>query len=595
LLNVGAFHCMACGVPCNHETNRRFMKFMLGMHHAMRIRVILLAMALLPALAQAQSAQGTGVRTYPCALQPPQSELDQIAYQNAPVFWFGPGEMFFPTLPFYMAVDRSDNNHTRGTDFQDPDEIAPLKSGHFDLATADTLYLHQSVHDRLHRSVVFYRTRTLTDEERTRFWKIVKSDRQMVNRLDDSRIRYDEGLNTAQVAVVEYYSYYVSDRGLTGHKEDIEFVFVFVPLDEALRKDFRVIVGAGHTNRTPNNVLVQSGVIGDGDRHPNILVELGGHASAPDAPPLGEFQAGHDVNWHPYDMWGVRDFLATGGGGYYGNYEGWKSFPRAVGRTNRLLPPNVSLASPDYDHNYGLLPVSALNELYDAANPPNGGEISQRLVADKLRNLSPALDSSVWSVCGLADELENAVDVKDILRRIRSWGTDLRTIREHKYYRSSPEKIFKRQLYRPIMGVDGWPVLLRAGVRGLDVNNAYISAGVVLPAMNGAMRVPGFIELQAGIQRTHGKPAFLASMTFQEHWNRFATWYIEGSAYTRSTAQAGFESTSKLSIGGGVALQPVLFARKDMSRSFATRLRIGINADPRLRYTRWDTSLQQTF
>jgi hypothetical protein len=164
--------------------------------------------------------------------------------------------------------------------------------------------------------------------------------------------------------VIQYFVYYLQDWGLMGHSEDIEYAFVFIPEQEEAAKSFRVIVGAGHDPPAPNNVLVLAGREASTPRHyhPNILVELGGHSSAPDMPPFGQFSAGLDVNWHIDDLWGTRDEQATAGLSFSGRYEGTMTYPRdpedaltlfprglgASGEESRQVLADLVRVSPDY-------------------------------------------------------------------------------------------------------------------------------------------------------------------------------------------------------------------------------------------------------
>ena len=92
------------------------------------------------------------------------------------------------------------------------------------------------------------------------------------------------------------------------------------------------LVGGGHTQRVPSNVFVDpfhetglgSGLpFGEFGLHPQILVELGDHSSAPDIDRDGRFSASIDVNWHRENVWGrgTRDLQAVAGIAYSGQYQ----------------------------------------------------------------------------------------------------------------------------------------------------------------------------------------------------------------------------------------------------------------------------------
>ena len=115
---------------------------------------------------------------------------------------------------------------------------------------------------------------------------------------------------------------------------------MFVPKSPTAAKSFRVVVGASHDPPAGNNVLVLIRPEAEKERlrHQNILVELGGHSSAPDVPPFGQFSAGLDVNWHIGDLWGTRDAQATAGLSYSGRYEGAMTYPRDQQDAVTLFP-----------------------------------------------------------------------------------------------------------------------------------------------------------------------------------------------------------------------------------------------------------------
>jgi hypothetical protein len=160
---------------------------------------------------------------------------------------------------------------------------------------------------------VLYRVRPLSELERNSMRRFLKKDILAWDQTTEHEWRSLQ-LELQEWKVIEYWFYYVRDRGLVGHPLDIEFAFVFVPNDPDMACEMRMIVGAGHTERVPNNVLVLNNepILGRAnlarrDSLTGVIVELGGHSSAPDVPPHGEFMLGVDVNWQTPKTWGTRD------------------------------------------------------------------------------------------------------------------------------------------------------------------------------------------------------------------------------------------------------------------------------------------------
>lgn len=183
--------------------------------------------------------------------------------------------------------------------------------------------------------------------------------------------------DTTALQAVIYYFYYLYDRGLKGkgsHPNDRESVVLFMPRDPNVRRKFRILVGNSHKDPAANNVLVLAGPDASDARYwrTNILVELGGHASAPDLPPFGQYNAGLDVNWHMSRAWGTRDVQATAGLGFLGSYRQEMSFPRDSRYTVSLFPKiAVNLKQPaldsleEFSPKYTLLPGPLLHDVYD--------------------------------------------------------------------------------------------------------------------------------------------------------------------------------------------------------------------------------------
>jgi hypothetical protein len=314
-----------------------------------------------------------------------------LAKRFAPILRFAPGERYFPTLPFFTAFDPdsfvvarlSDSTQERYRAWVRPPIESNLKYlSPQGVPPPDTLllrpqqlvslsFLRDRYLERLSQAaqgsphevkpphpVVLYRVCDLADRgaspdgkhgwggQARVLWSYLRSDPQSWDRFGlDTLSAVVDGrpvlLKTVdEFRVVQYYFYYMADWGLQGHAEDIEFVFVFVPRNAAIARRFRIVVGAGHDPPAPNNVMVFLGPEADRTKHlnQNVLVELGGHSSAPDLPPFGQFSAGLDVNWHIDDVWGTRDEQASGGISFAGRYEGVMTYPRDPQDAVTLFP-----------------------------------------------------------------------------------------------------------------------------------------------------------------------------------------------------------------------------------------------------------------
>jgi len=295
------------------------------------------------------------------------------ALKYAPILWFANDERYFPTLPFFSAFDGVDNDGDNKLDFDDRDEIAPFDPAAKDSAKAswDSLKKwYDSLADSAKRKMttVFYRKRATSANK---IKDILFGDEQLWRRLE-KKVKADTSFkkyldSTAPIAVYEYYFYYVNDEGLQGHPHDLERVFIFVPADSPI--PFRIVVGDGHGDATPNNVLVYN-MNGNSDFPPNdrykshlhILVELGGHSIAPDLKGDGRFDPVVDANWHSENLWGTRDVQAKVGGGATGNYETWMTFPRDS--ATKFFPPDDELNLPASHGCYRLLPAENFKNLY---------------------------------------------------------------------------------------------------------------------------------------------------------------------------------------------------------------------------------------
>lgn len=277
-----------------------------------------------------------------------------LARRYAPVLSFAAGERYFPTLPFFTAFDGVTNDADTLVDFADADEIAPpADSGRTSWSRLNRIYRpainDTSDHGRsefgLERVVAFYRICRLDRKQARQIRLYLESDEQAWKRFKDDTPLDDIIGPRPEFDLIQYYFYYLRDFGLQGHPQDIELVSVFLPAHPADRDQFRIVVGSGHSDRTPNNVLVLSAPhLGapalDSTLH--VLVELGGHSSAPDLPPYLSFTPGLDVNWHAYDVWGTRDIQAVAGTGFLGSYKPEMTFERDPLDAVSVYPPSYS-------------------------------------------------------------------------------------------------------------------------------------------------------------------------------------------------------------------------------------------------------------
>ncbi|HEV8125803.1 MAG TPA: hypothetical protein VGP80_16265 [Gemmatimonadales bacterium] len=323
-----------------------------------------------------------------------------LARRYAPVLRFAPGERYFPTVPYFMAWDGLDNNGSPGVDLSDLDEIAPRLRDTVYWDLVDDSYRRQFIGiepadttkpslEARERAAVFFRVRDLCRGESNELKRFLRSDEQAWHRFNHELL--DSLGDSLRFRVVEYYFYYVRDEGLEGHPQDIEFTYLFLPYRRELSSrgqinptdnesglQFRIVVGGGHSYRTPNNILVMGGDRAGRDTTLNILVELGGHSSAPDAPPHGSFISGLDVNWHVYDIWGTRDIQAVAGVGFDGPYQTSMTFPRDTADAVTLFPSTLSSAAVDslkqmrVEQTQGSRPVEAASSAIPSPHGPCG-------------------------------------------------------------------------------------------------------------------------------------------------------------------------------------------------------------------------------
>ncbi len=306
------------------------------------------------------------------------SFADTLARQFAPALSFAPGEGLFPTVPFSTALDGDGSNGDPAkADLADPWEIAPyLRRPGSQLPADSSVALNSlpvswkellnayqpdsgaghpigrtgyALDYALHRVVVLYRVCSLSRNQNKNLERYLRSDEQAFERFQQIRT-FDVILKKpspdaiAEFDVIQYFLYYLADRGLAGHPNDIELVSVFLPKAKDLREKFRIVVGSGHSTRTPNNVLVLSAAHRGESRLQDtlhVLIELGGHSSIRIcARSGGLFQASTPTGMRTTS--GARAMpQAASGIGYIGQYRPAMLFDRGFDPTASTCIPEI--------------------------------------------------------------------------------------------------------------------------------------------------------------------------------------------------------------------------------------------------------------
>ena len=531
------------------------------------------------------------------------AEMKPILEQFAPVYSFALGEQYFPVMPFFTAFDGEDNGGSSLIDLADSFEVAPMSRDSLILwRVLDNQYRiwNDSVNREARRrrgdadGTVFVQVRPFNHNEKWRLLRFLRSDEQAWDRLKRREaMSLDSLFHGYEFLSLEYYLYYIRDDGLEGHPEDIEFVFIFIPYTRAgnavtLYPDcFRVITGGGHTWRTPNNVLVLSPSNMPGSRTPNILVELGGHSSAPDLTPAGTFQPGVDVNWHAYDVWGTRDVQAVLGQGFDGQYVMSMTFPRdttlmSLKKRGRIVQPEADVAKQEIERTstipvlhreYNLMPVVLVESLAVEleAREPSADRIQHRLErmeeympnscqladtpADRLcfrgfRGMDLATrDTAIewmkrWHLNSLHEEhFDHHFESYESPRSSHRFGVlQARTISrekhrvwDHEVYRRPATELLKGHLYRPsVREFDGLKTsLLRLLTYGFSFHPSegyQAQVGVIIPAIPIAVRLPGVVEIQAGVfgrRFMRQEHSWSLAVLHDHFYSRFFSWYAK--------------------------------------------------------------------
>lgn len=546
---------------------------------AAQLALLFLAPATLHAQDQPQCRPGTDVSDA------------ALAARYAPVLRFAPGEPYFPTVPFFYAFDGIDNNDNGLVDFDDPDEIAAFNPG-------DTLYPSWSILDSRYTAektrlspvggtpvapvpAVFYRVADLTESQEDQMSRFLKKDILAWDRASKTEIGELDVLNQP-FKVIEYFFYYVRDRGLVGHPQDIEFAFVFVPADPVLACVARIIAGAGHTDWVPNNVLLLSNELvlsntdlADVDTLTGILTELGGHSSAPDVPPLGQFRLGVDVNWEPTKAWGVRDVQALARMGYGGTYQQEMTLPRDTAAHPVFYWPRGSQHG--YGQDYSLLPAPLFEKLYADLDSVAKGVKPDDWQAT-ITDVQALLDSIALLMAqppfrGVAD-LDSAA-----VLRMATWNRPMIApkipaggvvkpnrgqVWKHDAYHDSPSDIFESHLYPPSVKSIEKPVdILRHitwGVTEWPGNSSQIQVGLVLPWIRLPIEPRGFITLDFGLigSNDFSDGGISMGLSYYSSYFQRVSWYTSMS-YIPKAAITGSHFT--------VAIGPSLLLWRSTHRS----------------------------
>jgi hypothetical protein len=574
----------------------------------------------------------------------------------APVLMFAPGERYFPTVPFFAAFDTVGGpngllDRARVVPTNAPQDSSARRVS-FD--ALDSVYRTRvtEVQPLLFEpasSAVFYRVRCLHGKENKQLWGFLKNDPQAWHRTGLDSL-FACGLRNAQFTLVEYWLYYVRDAGLEGHPHDMERVDVLLPrayqrpedltrrmcprlAPEAMLDSVAIVIGTGHSETTPNNVMVLLGKSGALLENPSILVELGGHSSAPDRNRDAQLQLGLDVNWNISErVWGTRDVQAVSGMGYLGRYSSAMTLPRAQGLSTTLFPGR--LVSRDvYDsvvvqqaqgeaapgaprssfHQYALLPVAPFEELARylensttvsacAAAAP-GDSAFRAAVPDSVRQLIQGrivpLLKPTWASRGFADASES--EVQRTVGWMRAWvrpqalkkgkvGTGHFQIWRHAAFCGSPVDVLKRRLFRPTGTAiqnagDVFTLFTLNFGATLGDGGQQLQLGFILPTIKTKLVIPGILEPQVGLYSARvfeGGPRTVSlSLLYERHYRNTFSWYVRPINYVHDRARYDLDpDAGDFAMGFGISVMPffpfpdLLFRTADQ-----LRLRAGIRVD----------------
>jgi hypothetical protein len=509
----------------------------------------------------------------------------RIAESYAPALKFWEEELDFPSFPFADAFDGLPQGANPALDFDDPDEVVPFVNADGDRANWNALNERPRT-DEPGRRYVFYRIRCTSEHETRLMERFLRKDAQAWSRTNmEASWRQ---MKDRSLVVVEYYFYYLNDHGLGGHAQDIEFLYVFVPNDARLREDLRIIVGAGHSSRTPNGVLV---IQNDSLKQTNAAVEYGGHATVPLRDGDSEaFRYAYDVNWHVPDTWGPRDVMAVSGQGFVGAYSNQLSFQR---RARLNYSPDDSATS------YRLAPADLFSRLYRAIedNSPD------RILA-VLDTISLVWDRRFFAVpASLSGR---------VMQRLALWprgfevnGQAVPESRHqpwlHKHYLLEPSVILKDHLYRPATWSVWDNVSWGTTTVARESTGAYL--GYIIPAAYFPFYVPGIVEVAGGVAAqapgrtgsffTDNTPAPFVTITYDNSYRDYITYFFKATWTYQASERLDIDA-SALSISLGPSL--LLWSSDRRNTYFPAKVAnaVRLRAGPRFYANDWNDLVRRT-
>jgi hypothetical protein len=589
------------------------------------------------------------------------AESTWLAQHYAPILNFAPGEGYFPTLPFFPAFDEFDHGTGTAPPLADLDRIATLSGRRGSWIALDTMYRRRIRELTAPSSgAVMYRVRGLSEHETGTLWTFLKNDPQAWSRLGAEEY-FNKGLRDACFLVVEYYFYYLRDAGLQGHENDMERVSVFLPRSEGLKErlqlrqrepayagetdsvkalkvaalaselpaEFAVVAGSGHSTTTPNNVLVVTGQTARNLTPPAVLVERGGHASAPNMPPYTEFNLGLDVNWNLNDnVWGTRDLQAISGRGFLGDYHTGMTLPRdpatsvqlaydtskarvdtiRMQEAARYAPEKAKEPPSKLSKGYALIDAELLHRLFAAADSfrrasPDRKDIYRtRVVAivdDTIRRALP------WRFRGLRS-LPDSAAVDGAIGRMAAWNRPMANRKgkplghDHRvwvagFYTSGPTLILKRSLYRPafkaVRNSADIAALVSPGLGLVPGRTALMNVNILFPVFGRVVSVPGIaeFELAAPFRRQSDGAGrnLLIGLLYDRHYKSATSWYVRMSYLKDRALIQRVAGARDFDFGGGLSLMPLLPFVDNLQRfglaglAQKLRVRLGVQIDVR--------------
>lgn len=583
------------------------------------------------------------------------AEGEEMARRYAPVLFFAPGETYYPTMPVFPAW--------RGAGLQSLEATVPLDGDRVSWDSLNLRYLRE-VHAAEREAgkeeakirppvpAVFYQLACLSAGEKRRLLGFLKNDPQAWHRLGVDTL-FANGLEDAEFASITYYHYYLRDAGLEGHAHDSERIVVFRPVSvdpartrrrregemnqqqvlERLDSDsirtlparLVILVGTGHSPTTPNNVLVIRADDAETLQHPSLLVELGGHASAPDFNRDAAFSPGLDVNWNLAGaIWGTRDVQAIGGLAYLGAYKSSMTIPRTRGTFLTLTPSESEETGPrhvaqimDTVYQRGLLSNRADVRSYTLLPAEPFRELDSLTAAYRRHGCAPSdvtLDAVIAMVDGTMAALlrsetgfqgfhslsrERIASIACLMGR---WSDPMaarsvskltaRAPWDHDEYGASRIATLKKELYRPtvpgLQGVSGLVSLLALSFNGrIGGNTQEAQLGLMVPvfALNELVAFPGIIEAYVGPARSsffrkNGGPTRWGSFSviYDREYKSTVSWHLGFDRIHRRKEVTGDVRAGDLAFQGGISLMPFFF-KPDLIPALATRLRFRLGVE----------------